>query len=171
MPSTIITAAAEAKLALAAISDAKVEITHVALGDGGGANYAPEFDQTALRRERARQPIEMAHMVEPNAWRVKAVFAADTPAFPIREIGFFDAEGALITLWAGTDVHSRQTGAIEYLVDHVLDFRRVADGLVIVNAPNDELVGFQLATITSLAHIRIEQFKQSEAIRAGVGPF
>lgn len=171
MPNTILTDAAEAKIALAAGNGPPVAITHIALGDGNGANYAPSYAQTALKRELAREAITARHMIGSNAWRVKTVFDPNTPAFQVREIGFFDAANTLIALWAGTDVQSRQTGVIEYLVDHVLDFRRVADGLIIVEAPDDLLVEFQVATLTSLASIRLEQFKQSEVIRAEHGHF
>lgn len=171
MPDTILTDAAEAKIALAAGNGPPVAITHIALGDGAGANYAADFAQTALRGELARKAIDSRHMIGGNAWRVKASFAPDTPSFQVREIGFFDASNTLIALWAGTNVQSRQTGVIEYLVDHVLDFRRVANGLIVVDAPDDKLVEFQVVTLTSLASIRLEQFKQSEVIRAEHGQF
>lgn len=171
MPNTILTDVAEAKIALAAGNGPPVAISHVALGDGNGANYAPDYAQTSLKRELARKAIDSRHMIGGNAWRVKATFTPDTPSFQVREIGFFDAANTLIALWAGADIQSRQTGVIEYLVDHILDFRRVADGLIIVDAPDDKLVGFQVATLSSLAHIRLEQFKQSEVIRAEHGQF
>jgi hypothetical protein len=171
MPSTILTDAAEGLIALAAGNGPKVAITHIAIGDGNGANYAPDYAQTALRREKARVAITSRHMIGNNAWRVKGDFGVDTPTFDIREMGFFDAQGTLIALWAGTDIQSRQSGVFEYIVDHVLNFSRVADGLIIVDAPDDKLVEFQIATLTSLGHIRLEQFKQSEVIRAEHGHF
>jgi hypothetical protein len=171
MPTTILTDIAEAKITQAAGSGSQVAITHVALGDGNGTSYNGDFGQTSLRRERVRVPIERRHFVSPNAWRVKAEFGADTVAFDVREAGFFDADGDLIALCTFPPAEVRRTGAIVYLIDHVLNFSRVAEGLIIVDAPDDFLVFFQVATLTSLANIRLEQFKQSEAIRKDHGHF
>ncbi len=165
MPTTLLTDIAEAKITAAAGSGTAVAITHIALGDGNGANYAPSYSQTALQRELARQAIQTRHIVGTNAWRVKAEFDPDTPAFGVREMGFFDADGDLIAVWAGNDVVPRQTGAITYLVDHVLSFTRVEDGLVIVNAPDDVLYDLAVSTVHNLAILHTEQFRQSERIR------
>lgn len=171
MPTTLLTDIAEAKITAAAGSGTAVVITHVALGDGSGANYAPSYSQTALRRERARQAIRTRHIVDANAWRVKAEFDPDTPAFAVREIGFFDADGALIAIWAGNDVVARQTGAITYLVDHILSFTRVGDGLVIVNAPDDVVFDVAVSTATALANLQREQLRQAEALRRLTGVY
>lgn len=165
MPTTLLTDIAEAKLTAAAGSGTQVAITHIALGDGNGGNYGPGFGQTSLQRELARQPIETRHIVGNNAWRVKAEFDPDTPSFFVREMGFFDADGDLIAIWAGNDVVARQTGAITYLVDHVLSFTRVQDGLVIVHAPDDVLFDMAVLTAGNLATLHLEQFRQSERIR------
>ncbi|QBR35759.1 transposase [Leisingera sp. NJS201] len=171
MPTTLLTDIAEAKITAAAGSGTAVAITHIALGDGNGANYAPSYSQTALQREKARQAIQTRHITGSNAWRVKAEFDPDTPAFAVREMGFFDADGDLIAIWAGNDVVPRQTGAITYLVDHVLSFSRVAEGVVIVNAPDDALYEHALATTATLATLALEQFHQAERLRALHGPF
>lgn len=165
MPKTLLTNVAEVKINAAAGSGLSVAITHVALGDGNGANYNPSHSQAALVRERARQPIAKRHIVDPNAWRVKAEFDPNTPTFEVREIGFFDGDGDLIAIWAGNDVVPRQTGAITYLIDHVLSFTRVDSGLVIVNAPDDVLFDLAVSTATSLAELHQEQFTQSERLR------
>lgn len=166
MPRTLLTDVAEAKITAAAGSGTQVAITEIALGDGNGANYEPRHDQRSLQRERVRQPIDRRHMSGANAWRVKAEFPADsTPTIAVREIGFFDADGDLIAIWAGNDVVPRSTGAITYLVDHVLNFSRVGEGLVIVNAPDDEVFDLTVQTAQSLAILHLEQFKQSEALR------
>lgn len=171
MPTTLLTNVAEAKINQAAGSGVAVAITHVALGDGNGANYAPSNSQSALVNERARNAILARHIVDPNAWRVKAEFDPDTPTFDVREIGFFDGDGDLIAIWAGTDVVARQTGAITYLIDHILSFTRVADGLVIVNAPDDVVFDLSVATMHSLAVLHTEQFRQAERIRALHGSY
>jgi hypothetical protein len=171
MPTTLLTDTAEAKIAAAAGSGTQVAITHIALGDGNGANYAPSYSQSALQRELARESIQVRHMVDENAWRVKAEFDPDTPAFGVREIGFFDADGDLIAIWAGNDVVPRQTGSITYLVDHVLSFSRVQDGLVIVNAPDDEIFNLALLTAHGMALLQLEQLRQGQAIRKAFGAY
>lgn len=171
MPTTLLTDIAEAKITAAAGSGTAVAITHIALGDGNGANYAPSYSQTALQREKARQAIQTRHITGSNAWRVKAEFDPDTPAFAVREMGFFDSDGDLIAIWAGNDVVARQTGAITYLVDHVLSFTRVDDGLVIVSAPDDELFDLSVRTGIAIANLQLEQLRQADAIRAAHGPY
>jgi len=171
MPTTLLTDIAEAKLTAAAGSGTQVAITHIALGDGNGANYAPSYAQTALQREMARQAIQTRHIVGTNAWRVKAEFDPDTPAFGVREMGFFDADGDLIAVWAGNDVVPRLTGAITYLVDHVLSFTRVADGLVIVNAPDDVLFDNSVRAATALANLQLEQLRQADTLRRLTGSY
>lgn len=171
MPSTLLTDIAEAKITAAAGSGTQVAITHIALGDGNGANYGPSFSQTALQRELARQPIETRHVTGGNAWRVKAEFGPETAAFFVREMGFFDADGDLIAIWAGNDVQARQTGAITYLVDHVLSFSRVGEGVLIVNAPDDALFDLAVATGNAIANLNLEQLRQAGAIRAAHGDY
>jgi hypothetical protein len=158
MAVTLITDTGERLLALAAGTGSAVEITHVALGDGNGAAYDPAFDQTALRRELARRPIDTRAQVDARAWRITCGFpAGTTPAIAVREVGFFDSLNRLICVWAGADVTPRQTGVVDYLVDHVLDLRAVADGLVIVAAPDDELFLFALSSLAdrALVHQRL----------------
>ncbi|MDJ0827757.1 MAG: phage tail protein [Rhodobacter sp.] len=166
MPLTLLTDVAEALLTTAAGSGSQVAIAEIALGDGLGANYNPSHSQTALKRERARQPILSRVQTDPNTWRVKAEFDTDTPAFEVREMGFFDAAGNLIAIWAGADVVPRQTGAIVYLVEHYLHLSRIDGGLITIAAPDDRLIGFQAQVIRGLADLRLEQFHQAEALRA-----
>jgi hypothetical protein len=174
MPSNgteLITDIGEAKLNQALGSGVAVNITQIALGDGNGAAYNPSAGQTALKRERARQPIQRQHMVGTNAWRVTVEFDHDTPAFWVREIGFLDAEGALIAIWAGIDIDARQTGAVDYALEHILNLSRVKDGLVIVNAPDDSQFALALHTAHSIAHLQLEQLRQGDAIRTAHGQY
>jgi len=166
MPTAILTNKGVQKITAASGSGTQVAITHIALGDANGANYAPGHSQTALQRERAREAIKTRHLADANSWRVKAEFGPETTAFGVREIGFFDADGDLIVLWAGNDVVPRQTGAITYLVDHVLSFTEVGEGLVIVNAPDDGVFDLAVQTGTALANLQLEQLLQADAIRS-----
>ncbi|MGR3501611.1 phage tail-collar fiber domain-containing protein [Pseudaestuariivita sp.] len=162
----IITDLGEAKLNAAAGSGLAVEITEIALGDGNGANYDPSAQQTALKRELARRPFDKRHMVGTNAWRVTVAFSPDTPAFWVREMGFLDAEGDLIAIWAGQNIAARQTGAVEYALQHVLNFSRVREGLVIVEAPDDLLFDLALNTAHATAQFQLQQLRQADQIRA-----
>ena len=54
---TILTAVGKAKIANSAALGEKVELTHLALGDGGGSYYIPTEDQTELRNEVWRGAI------------------------------------------------------------------------------------------------------------------
>lgn len=171
MPSTIITNIGEAKLATAAGNQTQVAISHIALGDGNGAAYNPLFAATQLRRERARKAIDSRVQLATKSWKVRATFSPDTAPFMIREIGFFDAAGALIALWAGADVDPRQTGVVEYVVDHVLNFSRVADGLIIVDAPDDDLFDFAVTQLAAQARQDRILFELNEAQRSHHGHY
>jgi len=159
-----------ARLIRDAAGDASaVAITHIALGDGLGAAYTPAHDQASLRRELARKPIERRYALGDDSWHAKAVFPANTPAFKVREAGFFDAQGRMIALWAGLDILDRQTGAMDYLIDHVLNFSRVESGLVIVAAPDEELFDFaliQLRNQANTAHATIKLHQRLKTLEA-----
>lgn len=162
MAKTIITDLAEALISAAAGGGGpSVAITQVALGDGGGALYDPAFSQTSLRREKARVDILSRTLLSDTSWRVSAAFDASIDPFTVREIGFFDSENNLITVYAGSDMTERQAGGIDYLIDHVLDFSRAEAGLIIVNAPSDFDLEFQIAVTQELAAIRTHQLKQA----------
>lgn len=171
MPTTLITDLGETKLAQASGSGSQVVITEIALGDGNGAVYAPWFGMTALRREQARRAIDSRIFLSSNSWRVRAEFPPDTPSFFVREIGWFDEDGDLIAVTAGTDMTARQTGGLAYLAELVLDFSQVTDGLVIVNAPDDELVEFALASIAHQATNSLTLFHLNEAFHDAHGTY
>lgn len=171
MATMLLTDIGAAKLAAASGSESAVAIAEIALGDGSGETYAPSHNQTNLVNERARTAIELHHAVDPNSWRVKAEFGPETPAIDVREMGFFDDDGDLIAIWAGVDVVPRQTGVITYLVEHVLDFSAVADGIVLVDAPDDETFCLAVSTGTAIFQLQHEQLLQADAIRAAHGAY
>lgn len=169
MPVTLLTNIGEQRIAQAAGTGNSVSVTHIALGDGNGSAYNPTHGQTALRRERARRPIDSQHLIGGNAWRVRTEFPPDTPTFWVREMGFIDSQGNLIAIWAGNDVTPRQTGAISYLIEHILSLTRIAEGLVIVSAPDDATFELALTTGIAIANLQLEQLRQADAIRAAQG--
>jgi hypothetical protein len=77
-------------------------------------------------------------------------------------MAFIDEDGDVIALWAGFSIGLRQTGVITYLVDHVLQFGGVDDGVVIVTAPDDELFDFAVTTGIAIANLQLQQLRQAE---------
>ena len=154
------------KIRDAAGSGSQVRIKYIALGDGLGAAYAPSPDQTALRRERLRVQIERHYPVGDNAWYVKAVFPPSVTPITVREMGFFDENGNLIALWAGTEVgDNRQTGPAEYLIQHTLDFRAVQGGLITITAPRDDDIDHAVLRLTTDAIQTDLLLKQAKQLR------
>jgi hypothetical protein len=161
----IYTALGLRKIRDAAGSVSKVKIQYITLGDGLGAAYAPDADQTELRRERLRVEIERHYPVGDSAWYVKASFAPGVTAITVREMGFHDEDGDLIALWAGLDVGAnRRTGAHEYLIGHTLDFSAIEAGLVMIDAPLDEYLDHMVLKLTTAAITFDRQLAQSKQI-------
>lgn len=97
---TILTAIGKAKIANSAALGEKVELTHLALGDGGGSYYNPTEDQTALRNEVWRGAISTVDIDAENSnWiAIQTVVPSQHGGFMIREAGVFDDEGDLIAV-------------------------------------------------------------------------
>ena len=98
---TVVTDIGAAKLAAAAFEGRRVNITHAAVGDGGGAYYKPAAEQTALVNECWRGEIAWAKPNEatPNMYDVKFIVPADVGGFTIREAAIMDEEGDVIAVW------------------------------------------------------------------------
>lgn len=152
MPSAILTNLGKSLIRTAAGDGSQVAISHVALGNGLGASYTPLKTQAALRSEFARRPIDRRSALGEDSWRTVCEFPPETPAQIIREMGFFNQTGQLIAIWAGLDIEPRQAGVITYIVDFILNFSDVDAGLVIVEAPDDELFDFAVVSLASQAH-------------------
>jgi len=97
---TILTAIGKAKIANSAALGEKVELTHLALGDGGGSYYNPTEDQTALRNEVWRGNISSVEVDadNPNWIKIQTIVLSQHGGFTIREAGVFDADGDLIAI-------------------------------------------------------------------------
>lgn len=89
---TIVTEAGLAALAAAAQAGGKVNITHMAIGDGNGAEYEPTADQTALKNEKWRGAVA-SYTRSGNSFTATAAMPAETAAFTIRELALFLADG------------------------------------------------------------------------------
>ncbi|EFL5315013.1 phage tail protein [Escherichia coli] len=98
---TVITDTGAKKLAQAAAPDGKpVRLTHMAVGDGGGALPTPDSKQTHLVHEVWRHTVNRVILDATHQNRIIAelVIPPETGGFWIREIGVFDEHGDLIAV-------------------------------------------------------------------------
>lgn len=96
----IVTNLGAAKIANAAALGTKLNITQMAVGDGGGTLPTPNASQTKLVNEVRRAAINTLSIDQTNASQVIAeqVIPETEGGFWIREMGLFDADGALIAI-------------------------------------------------------------------------
>lgn len=97
---TLITTIGLAQIANAQITQTKVGLEYIALGDGNGAHYVPTQNQTALVHEVWRGPIAELSIDPTNNNRIiiDAVIPVTAGGFTIREIGIFDDKNQLIAI-------------------------------------------------------------------------
>lgn len=97
---TVITAIGAAKIAAGILNGEKVNITHAAVGDGGGNYYMPTTEQTALINECWRGEIAYARLSESmeNMIDVKFIVPAEVGGFTVREAALIDADGDTIAI-------------------------------------------------------------------------
>jgi len=97
---TVWTAAGLAKRAIAIGGGAKVQLTQMALGDGGGVVPVPNPAQVALVNEVARYSLNSLAVVPPGGTIVQAeaICPAGDGPFWIREVGLYDFAGDLLVV-------------------------------------------------------------------------
>lgn len=96
----VLTRAGAALIANAVAMGNRLEITHIAVGDGGGTLPQPDAGQAALVNEKRRGPINSASIdpAEPSVIILKQVIPPQDGGFWIREVGAFDSDGNLIAV-------------------------------------------------------------------------
>jgi phage-related tail fiber protein len=96
----IVTNLGAAKIANAAALGTKLNITQMAVGDGGGTLPTPNASQTKLVNEVRRAAINTLSIDPANASQMIAeqVIPETSGGFWIREMGLFDADGTLIAV-------------------------------------------------------------------------
>lgn len=96
----ILTAVGEAKLANAAALGTQLQISRMAVGDGGGSLPNPNRNQSALVGEKYRADLNTLQTDPANASQVIAelVIPETTGGWWIREMGLYDAAGDLIAV-------------------------------------------------------------------------
>ena len=95
---TIVTDVGTMRTREAVLEGKKINLTTLAVGDGGGAYYEPLSEQTALVREVWRGEVLVCEKnpLSPNTLDIKGVIPSDAGGFVVRELGVFDKDGTMI---------------------------------------------------------------------------
>lgn len=96
----LLTKLGENLLAQATALGTKLELTHMSVGDGGGALPTPDTNQTKLIAEKRRAAINTLFIDEKNKNQIVAeqIIPESEGGWWIREIGLFDKAGNLIAI-------------------------------------------------------------------------
>lgn len=96
----ILTNQGAAALANATALGTRVDLTHIAVGDGGGVLPTPDAAQTALKGEKRRAAINLLTIDPGNDSQIIAeqIIPENEGGWWIREIGLFSADGTLIAV-------------------------------------------------------------------------
>ncbi|MCG9105635.1 phage tail protein [Laribacter hongkongensis] len=95
-----LTVVGESRLASAAALGSSLQLTHLAVGDGGGVRVMPTPAQTKLVREVRRAPVNRVETdpANPGQIIIEQVIPETEGGWWIREIGVFDKYGNLIAV-------------------------------------------------------------------------
>ncbi|MCR1568717.1 phage tail protein, partial [Mixta sp.] len=96
----LLTNTGAAKFANAAALGTKIQITEMAVGDGGGTLPTPDASQTKLIGEKRRAALNSLSVDAVNSSQIIAeqVIPENEGGFWIREIGLFDADGDMVAV-------------------------------------------------------------------------
>lgn len=96
----LLTSQGAAKLANAAALGTKLQITQMAVGDGGGTLPTPTGTQTALAGEKRRALLNALSVDAANSSQIIAeqIIPENEGGFWIREIGLYDSDNTLIAV-------------------------------------------------------------------------
>ena len=126
---TLVTDCGIQLIAAAVMEGKKINITDLAVGDGGGSYYKPNSTMTALKGEKWRGKVNRVEINEksPNMIDVVAVIPSDVGGWTIREMGVLDETETLIAVCNTPDTEkviiSGKTGrtVIIVLLDNFMD--------------------------------------------------
>ncbi len=106
----IVTNLGAAKIANAVSLGTKLNITHMAVGDGGGTLPTPNAAQTKLVNEVRRAALNSLTVDAANSSQIIAeqVIPETEGGFWIREMGLFDADGSLIAVCNTAETYKPQ---------------------------------------------------------------
>ncbi len=106
----LLTEQGKALLANAAATGQKLEITHMAVGDGGGSPTQPDESQTKLVNEKRRAELNSLQIDTGNSNQVIAeqVIPEDVGGWWLRELGLYDKNGVLVAIANTPDTYKPQ---------------------------------------------------------------
>jgi len=81
-----------------------ITITHIGIGDAGGAGYTipPRTTQASLVNEIVRKPISQSQILPDSFQLDMAALFDGTEQLDVWEIGFYDDVGDLVMVWSST---------------------------------------------------------------------
>ncbi|AIR70170.1 phage tail protein [Dickeya fangzhongdai] len=97
---TLLTQVGATKLANATALGKVLDITHMAVGDGGGNPTTPDPAQTTLINEKRRAALNSLSVdpANPNQIIAEQIIPENEGGFWLREVGLYDADGDLIAV-------------------------------------------------------------------------
>ncbi|OTA16409.1 tail protein [Xenorhabdus vietnamensis] len=107
----LLTHAGTEKLEKAASSGTKLEITHMAVGDGGGSLPTPNASQSALINEKHRAELDALTIApqKPGQIIAEQVIPEGNGNWWVREMGLFDKDGTLIAVGNCADLYKSES--------------------------------------------------------------
>ena len=130
----------DAEIANAITTNTKIDITHIAFGDGNGSVPTPSKSRTTLVREVHRQPVTKyeRHKTNPNWIVIETVIPSHIGGFTVREIGVI-GNGKLISHGnhAPFEKVADPTGVSEYRLKFT---QNISDGNVISITLDESLI-------------------------------
>jgi len=130
----------DAAIAAAIANNTKLNITHVAFGDGNGAVPTPSKTRTTLVKEVHRQAVSKysIHPTVLNWLTVEAIIPSDIGGFWIREIGLI-ADGILISHGSHAPFFkvAETNGVSEFRLKYTID---IQDGSVVSLILDESLI-------------------------------
>ncbi|MDR3345166.1 MAG: phage tail protein [Oscillospiraceae bacterium] len=96
----VVTDAGRAKIATNIAQGVPVQIPTCAVGDGGGTDYTPNTDMTALVNQTWSGMVNLVQQnsTDSDILDVRIVIPADVGGFTVRETGLFDETGSLLAI-------------------------------------------------------------------------
>ena len=99
---TILTKYGLQRMVQGAMQGLKINLTHMAVGDGGGNPTAPSIDQDKLVREIAGTRLPINRIVQnpdnPRQYYAEIAIPVDLAGFTMREAGIYDDAGAMFAV-------------------------------------------------------------------------
>lgn len=130
----------DAEIAAAITNNAKIQITHIAFGDGAGSVPIPSKTRTTLVREVHRQAVTKyeRHPTNPNWIVIETIIPSDIGGFTIREMGII-GNGKLIShgSHAPFEKVADPSGVSEYRLKFT---QNITDGNVVSITLDDSLI-------------------------------